>query len=125
MGLSPELALKALKQEAHTQAANAAAVHSPPVARSGRAPASSRPSPSGMSGGRPGSASGMSSGRPARAGDYLLPDDDPQVWRFEVVDVRLAPALMEGGERGWLAYGTLLSEGEQPPLAAGRWRPSK
>jgi hypothetical protein len=67
----------------------------------------------------------MSGGRHGRVGDYLVPDDDPQVWRFEVVDVRLAPALMEGGESGWLAYGTLLSEGEQPPLAAGRWRPSK
>jgi hypothetical protein len=34
----------------------------------------------------------------------------PREWRFEVVDVRLTPGLMEGGGSGWLAYGTLAWE---------------
>ena len=29
-----------------------------------------------------------------------------------MVDVRLVPALMEGGGSGWLAYGTLVRESE-------------
>jgi hypothetical protein len=28
-------------------------------------------------------------------------------WGFEVVDVRVVPARLEGGGPGWLAYGTL------------------
>jgi hypothetical protein len=51
------------------------------------------------------------------------PDHDSGEWRFEVVDVRLVPALMEGGESGWLAYGTLLSEGEQPRVVGHRPTP--
>ena len=121
MGLSPERALSALKQEAQKQAQEVAAGHSPSASPPGRTPASSPPSPSG---GRSRSASGRSSGH-AEDPDFHLPRDDPQVWRFEVVDVRLAPALIEGGESGWLAYGTLLSEGEQPPLATRPWRPRK
>jgi hypothetical protein len=31
-------------------------------------------------------------------------------YRFEVVDVRLTPTLMEDGGSGWLAYGTLVHE---------------
>ena len=37
----------------------------------------------------------------------------PREWRFEVVDVRLTPALMEGEGSGWLAYGTLAWEGHR------------
>jgi hypothetical protein len=39
-------------------------------------------------------------------------DDRPRLCRFEVVDVRLTPALEEGGPGGWLAYGTLAWVGE-------------
>jgi hypothetical protein len=67
-----------------------------------------------MSGGRAMSASGKSTGRPAHPDDPSFSHDAQLEWRFEVADVNLAPALMEGGESGWLAYGTLLSEGEQP-----------
>ena len=34
-------------------------------------------------------------------------------WQFEVVDVRLVPTAMEGGESGWLAYGTLTGRAVQ------------
>jgi hypothetical protein len=34
----------------------------------------------------------------------------PQVLRFEVVDVRMTPGVMEGGVSGWLAYGTLVRQ---------------
>jgi hypothetical protein len=37
---------------------------------------------------------------------------EPEERRFEVVDVRLMPAQLEGGGSGWLAYGTLVREGE-------------
>jgi hypothetical protein len=107
MGQSPELALSALKEQAQTQAEKVATGRSRPGFH--RSSASASP---------PLRASETSSGgRPEAA---LSPHDEPQEWRFEVVDVRLAPALMEGGERGWLAYGTLLSDGEQPG-AAGYW----
>jgi hypothetical protein len=39
-------------------------------------------------------------------------DEGPRLRRFEVVDVRLTPALEEGGRSGWLAYGTLARLGE-------------
>jgi hypothetical protein len=29
-------------------------------------------------------------------------------WQFEVIGVRLVPAQVQGGELGWLAYGTLV-----------------
>ena len=31
-----------------------------------------------------------------------------QDWQFEVIDVRVAPARLDGGDPGWLAYGTLV-----------------
>jgi hypothetical protein len=34
-------------------------------------------------------------------------DDRPRSYVFEVVDVRLTPAVTEDGGSGWLAYGTL------------------
>jgi hypothetical protein len=40
----------------------------------------------------------------------------PRYWWFEVTDVRLTPALMEGGGSGWQAYGTL-AQVDQPEQA--------
>jgi hypothetical protein len=61
---------------------------------------------------------GGNRGRAATAADHargwggLEPaSSEPQVLRFEVVDVRLTPGVMEGGVSGWLAYGTLIREG--------------
>jgi hypothetical protein len=114
MGRSPEQALSALRQEAQTRAEEVAAPHSPAAFRPGSASVSRLPSASGMSSGRATSASGMSSGRAAPPDDASFSHDAQLEWRFEVADVHLAPAVMEDGESGWLAYGTLLSEGEQP-----------
>jgi hypothetical protein len=93
MSLSPELALIELKQGAQTQAEKAARpysttdppprVHPPPTAKV------------------------------PPMGTRVPTTPLPKEWRFEVVDVRLAPAMIEG-KNGWLAYGTLLSEGEKP-----------
>ena len=50
--------------------------------------------------------------------DRLRELDEPfesvPAWQFEVVDVRLTVAVMDGGGNGWLAYGTLarLSESQ-------------
>jgi hypothetical protein len=111
MGQSPELALLALKQQAQTQAKTTAARRTRPGFHRSSASASPPLSTSEIPpGGRPAG---------ARQVDPSLHDESLE-WRFEVVDVHLAPLLMEGGERGWLAYGTLLSEGEQPG-AAGYW----
>ena len=90
MGLNPELALMALKEQARTHiervaAGRRASIYHPVIAPEGSV-------------------------------DGLLEAlGKPQEWRFEVVDVRLAPALVEGGESGWMAYGTLLSVRKQPP----------
>jgi hypothetical protein len=46
-----------------------------------------------------------------------------QALRFEVVDVRLTPAVMEDGDSGWLAYGTLAREGESPRASTTGRRP--
>jgi hypothetical protein len=61
---------------------------------------------------------GGSRGRPAtpeearRArGEPEPASSGPQVLRFEVVDVRLTPGVMESGGSGWLASGTLVREG--------------
>ena len=40
----------------------------------------------------------------------------PRYWWFEVTDVRLTPAPMEGGCSGWQAYGTL-AQIDQPERA--------
>jgi hypothetical protein len=89
MGLNPELALSALKKEARTQVENVAAGYRASIYHPVTA---------------------------SEDADWRLEDlGKPQEWRFEVVDVRLAPALVEGGESGWLAYGTLLSVRKQPP----------
>ena len=90
MDLTPELALSALKEQARTQVENEAA-------------------------GRRASIYHPVSASEASAGGLLEALDRPQEWRLEVVDVRLAQALMEGGESGWLAYGTLLTVRKQPP----------
>jgi len=39
------------------------------------------------------------------------PRRPPEERRFEVVDLRLVPARLEGEASGWLAYGTLAQEG--------------
>jgi hypothetical protein len=40
------------------------------------------------------------------------PRREPEERRFEVVDVRLVPGVMENGGSGWLVYGTLVREDE-------------
>jgi hypothetical protein len=35
-------------------------------------------------------------------------------WRFEVIDLRLQPGPDGDGGTGWVAYGTLISEGAEP-----------
>ena len=40
------------------------------------------------------------------------PRRPPEERRFEVVDLRLVPARLEGEASGWLAYGTSAQEGE-------------
>ena len=40
------------------------------------------------------------------------PRREPEERTFEIVDVRLVPGVMENGGSGWLAYGTLVREGE-------------
>jgi hypothetical protein len=89
MGLSPELALKELEQQTQTRAEKVAEPYntpdSPPIIKEFR--------------------------RQGRLPED--PADVPKQWRFEVVDVRLAPAVIEG-KNGWLAYGTLLSEDWRP-----------
>ena len=61
---------------------------------------------------------GGNRGREATAADHARgwggrppASSEPEVLRFEVVDVRLTPGVMEGGGSGWLAYGTLVREG--------------
>ena len=39
-------------------------------------------------------------------------------WQFEVIDVRLVPAQLEGGNSGWLAYGTLVWDVGFPSAAS-------
>jgi hypothetical protein len=99
LGLRPEWALEELKQDAQTQAKNAAKLHS------------TRDAP------RPSSDSHVETAEERERGRKLYPTrvkaPDPKQWRFEVVDVRLVPAMIEG-KNGWLAYGTLLSEGKEP-----------
>ena len=97
MGPSPELALKELKQDAQTRAENAAEPYSTPDSP----PPDSDP--------RPWTAPELEHGRRRPAVRVNVPKE----WRFEVVDIRLAPAVIEG-KNGWLAYGTLLSESKKP-----------
>ena len=105
MGLSPELALEELKQKAQTQAENVAKPHSTPDA----------PRPASDS--RDWTEAELRIGRREVTTPAYVPD--PKEWRFEVVDVRLVPAMIEG-KNGWLAYGTLLSEGKGPRLRETR-----
>ena len=99
LGLRPELALEELKQDAQTQAENAAKPHSTPDAP------------------RPASDSHVETAEERKRGRKVsttrIKIPGPKQWRFEVVDVRLVPAVIEG-KNGWLAYGTLLSEGKEP-----------
>ena len=112
LGPSPGLALSALKQEAQAQAEKAASRHeraTAPVPRPTSAPEAS-------SAGRRTSAAAVEGVR--RGPAPPLPGDSE--WRFEVVDVRLMPGVIEGEQSGWLAYGTLVSAGKHPG-AAGYW----
>jgi hypothetical protein len=40
-------------------------------------------------------------------------NEEPKVWRFEVIDLRLAPGPVER-QTGWVAYGTLVATTESP-----------
>src|SRR5216683_1536940 len=127
MGATPRLALAELRREAEglaqqagqeAQAAQAAreaaekAAEEPAEVARRRAqdlPDGGRRASALRTSGRPEPA------RPASGQRSVIPvDSGPPEWRFEVVDVRLTPALMEGGGSGWLAYGTLAREGNPP-----------
>jgi hypothetical protein len=41
-------------------------------------------------------------------------DRPDAVWRFEVIDVRFQPGPDDEGGPGWVAYGTLVSDGANP-----------
>lgn len=98
MGPSPEDALEALKQAAHRQANEIAAPHRvpPPTRDLSFLSASAR----------------RRAERRTAATEAVLPER-PQIWLFEVVDVRLVSGQM-GERRGWVAYGTLLSKTGSP-----------
>jgi hypothetical protein len=110
MGLSPDLALAALQQAAQIRAKAEAARHEPD-----ELPPADTPHP------RPLTSVELAAGGDRVAGRPV--PDEPQEWRWEVVDVRLVPGAVDGGAPGWVAYGTLVSEGEHPG-APGYW-PSK
>ena len=102
MGATPEEALAELRRDANIraqQAANEAAAggERPMVHLEEPAPAT---------------------GRPAYAVDPpVVVTEYPAVLNFEVIDVRLTPTAMEGGDSGWLAYGTLAQDGKSPPAS--------
>jgi hypothetical protein len=108
IGLSPNLALTALQQAAQIRAEEEAARHEP----DDFPPADARAS-------RPPTGAELAAGG-HRVAARPLPED-PLEWRFEVIDVRLVPGVLVGGTAGWVAYGTLISEGDFPG-AAGYWR---
>jgi hypothetical protein len=128
MGATPQLALAELRREAEGlaqqagQEAQAAREAAEKAARKAAAEAAEKAAEVARrraqdltDGGRRVSAR-LASGRPepqmAGGQRSAIPvDSGPPEWRFEVVDVRLTPALMEGGGSGWLAYGTLAWEG--------------
>jgi hypothetical protein len=102
-GLNPDLALAALRQAAQIRAEEEAARYEPPDGLPAAGPPASR----------------------SLTGAELAPDDyrtaaSPQEWRFEVIDLRLAGGVLDRGAAGWVAYGTLISDGEHP-AAAGYW----
>jgi hypothetical protein len=97
LGATPEVALSALQGQAQAQAEQAAASYDRATARHERPGAQ----------GEPGKVV-----REPRGG--LV-----QELRFEVVHVRLAPALLAGGENGWLAYGTVVSATGTAAAAVG------
>jgi hypothetical protein len=105
MGTTPEQALLELGDAAQALAQRVvqkreAAAKPPPES----AP---KPGPAWGSLGRRTSASATAT-EPSAA-RRLGPDVRPEV-RFEVVDVRLMAARLDGGGSGWLAYGTLAGE---------------
>jgi hypothetical protein len=133
MGVNPTAALDALQREAETlaqhageQAAEAAEARARQEAKAQQKAAAKKPPPPrapemGRPWARP-SETGPGTPRRIPARDYSRPqpaepapakpqDDGPRHYVFEVVDVCLTPAKMEGGGRGWLAYGTLAWEG--------------
>jgi len=104
-GLNPDLALAALQQAAQSRAEEEAARYEPPDGL----PAAGLPAA-----GPP--ASRSLTGVELGAGDYRLAAS-PQVWRFEVIDLRLVGGVLDRGAAGWVAYGTLISDGEHPATA--------
>ena len=113
VGASPERARARLWSEAEAQVARMAAR---PVNPAGGTSASS------VSVARPADQSSQGVGRRVAAVPLKPPSggsvrSGPPEWRFEVVGVRFAAGVLEGGESGWLAYGTLTLEGG--PLEGG------
>jgi hypothetical protein len=102
-GLNPDLALAALQQAAQSRAEEQAARYEPPDGL----PAAGHP------------ASRSLTGVESAAGDYPVAAG-PQEWRFEVIDLRLVGGVLDRGAAGWVAYGTLISDGEHP-ATAGYW----
>jgi hypothetical protein len=134
MGATPQLALAELRREAEGLAEQAGeeakeAAGKAAQAAAGKADeeaaeaarrraqdraASVHPVPA-RSSGRPASALGFGVAPSSSGPRRVVPSSSgPREWRFEVVDVRLMPALMEGRGSGWLAYGTLAWEGHPP-----------
>jgi hypothetical protein len=107
-GLNPDLALAALQQAAQIRAAEEAARHEPPDGLPAAGPPASR-SLTGV---------GLAAGGHPEAASPL--PGDPQEWRFEVVDLRLVGGVLDRGAAGWVAYGTLISDGAHP-ATAGYW----
>jgi hypothetical protein len=107
-GLNPDLAVAALQQAAQIRAEEEAARYEPPDGLPAAGPPASR---------------SLTGAELAAADDRLaaspLPGD-PQEWRFEVVDLRLVAGVLDRGAAGWVAYGTLISDGEHP-ATAGYW----
>ena len=95
MGPSPELALSALQRAAQAAAGEAVASAEGQIPR----------------------------GFAARVDQDLPHVRHLRERRFEVVDVRLVPAPVHGGESGWLAYGTLVSARRMPGPSAGDPKP--
>jgi hypothetical protein len=124
MGATPQLALDELQREARTLAQKAAqeavsrgeqppTLYIPPGSSPTTRPAWQSPPPV-----------SAPTARPAWEPPTTRPAWETLDYRFEVVDVRLTPALMEDGGSGWLAYGTLAHEAKLRAHGAGPQRAS-
>ena len=124
VGASPERALAGLRSEAEARVARMAEVSVKPAG--GTAAGSSPPAHSSSGQGSGGGERRLGAtplGRQPQSGGSV--SSRPPERRFEVVGVRLAAGVLEGGESGWLAYGTLALEGGSKPGAGGTRFPNR